>query len=88
MNKFDFNATIQVGSTRERSSLGDNRIYSTPKLIKAWVDYESIRLHFVAPILICVVFLFGPNVHPVEIVIEEDLTGEIVIAPNQKDYKL
>ena len=38
---------------------------------------ESKRLHFVAPILTCVVFFFGPNVDPVEIVIEEDLTGKL-----------
>jgi hypothetical protein len=48
---------------------------------------ESKRLHFIAPILICVVFLFGPN-DPVEIVIEEDLTGVNVKANGHFEFML
>ena len=48
---------------------------------------ESKRLHFIAPILICIVILFGPN-DPVEIVIEEDLSGEQVKANGHFEFML
>ncbi|OAJ40084.1 hypothetical protein BDEG_23861 [Batrachochytrium dendrobatidis JEL423] len=48
---------------------------------------DSKRFHFISPILICVVFLFGPN-DPVEIVIEEDLTGVNVKANGHFEFML
>jgi len=48
---------------------------------------DSKRLHFIAPILICIVILFGPN-DPVEIVIEEDLSGEQVKANVHFEFML
>jgi hypothetical protein len=48
---------------------------------------DSKKLHFIAPILICVVYLFGPN-DPVEMGIEEDLTGVNVKANVHFEFML
>lgn len=48
---------------------------------------ESKLFYFIAPILICIVILFGPY-DPVEIVIEEDLIGEQVKANGHFEFML
>ena len=82
-----YSQPVKVVPTDEVEYIRNYLIKTLKGLGSILQENESKRLHFIAPILICVVNLFGPN-DQVKIVIEEDLNGINVKANGHFEFML